>query len=62
MTRARAISAAFIFIVSILSSLFSTLSYAASSDIENGARPSEQGLPLDQLRNFSDIFARIKSD
>jgi len=62
MTRVRAISPTFIFIVSILSGLLSNSCYAASSDLENKVKQSEQGLPLAQLRNFSDIFARIKSD
>jgi len=62
MTRARVVSAAFLFTVSVLSNLIFSTSYAATSDIEEKAKQSEQGLPLDQLRNFSDIFARIKSD
>jgi carboxyl-terminal processing protease len=62
MSRSRVVSAAFVFAVSILGGLFSTTGYAAAPDIEKQAEQSEQGLPLDQLRNFSDIFARIKSD
>ncbi|VAW64109.1 Carboxyl-terminal protease [hydrothermal vent metagenome] len=34
----------------------------ASPAEENSAQAKEEPLPLEQLRNFSDIFARIKSD
>lgn len=62
MIRAREVSAAFLFSISILSGLHSAVSYAAPTDVKEQEEQSEQGLPLDQLRNFSDIFARIKSD
>ena len=62
MTRARKVSAAFLFTVSILSGLLSNTSFAESPEIEKQAKQSGQGLPLEELRNFSDVFARIKSD
>jgi len=36
--------------------------YAPASFARDDSAAEQQGLPLDQLRNFSDIFARIKSD
>jgi len=62
MTRAHVVSATFLFTISVFSNLIFSTSYAVTSDIEEKVKQSEQGLPLDQLRNFSDIFARIKSD
>jgi len=43
-----------------ISSLFN-ISFAETVE-KNQVEAKEQGLPLDQLRNFSDIFARIKTD
>lgn len=62
MIRARKVSVALLFAVSILCGMVLNVSYAASTDVDMQENQSEQGLPLDQLRNFSDIFARIKSD
>ena len=62
MTRAREVSVALLFATSILCGLVVNVSYAASTDVDKQDDASEQVLPLDQLRNFSDIFARIKSD
>jgi len=62
MTRAREVSAALLFTISILGGLVTNVSYAASTDMDEQGAQSEQGLPLEQLRNFSDVFARIKSD
>jgi len=62
MTRARQVSVALLFATSILCGLVVNVSYAASTDVDKQDDASEQVLPLDQLRNFSDIFARIKSD
>jgi len=36
--------------------------YAPASFARDDSGAEQQGLPLDELRNFSDIFARIKSD
>ena len=59
MIQVRHISAAILMSFAISASLFSSIGTAEEVSQE---AVSEQGLPLDQLRNFSDIFARIKSD
>ena len=59
MIQARQITAAILISFGLSASLLSNISTAEEARID---KDSEQGLPLDQLRNFSDIFARIKSD
>ncbi len=51
-------------IISLLSLPISGLFKGAFAESieKNAGTPKEQGLPLEQLRNFSDIFARIKTD
>jgi carboxyl-terminal processing protease len=58
MNQARQITAAILISIGLTSCLFSNTGIAEEYEVSK----SEKGLPLDQLRNFSDIFARIKSD
>ena len=60
MGQLRLTSTATIVLISIISGSFINAGIAAQ--VENKSSPTEESLPLEQLRNFSDIFARIKSD
>jgi carboxyl-terminal processing protease len=42
--------------------IFLGISASLTSNVLANKKAEAEGLPLDQLRNFSDIFARIKSD
>ena len=75
MERIRLISTATLALLGLLLISYSSVSFAEGSLSEaqtfeekvleeeaEAARKANEKLPLDQLRNFSDIFARIKSD
>lgn len=63
MFQTRLIVAASIAILSISGSSLFNQSYAESAlSTEDKSEKTKQSLPLEQLRNFSDIFSRIKSD
>ncbi len=61
MFQARQFSAAILMGLLICGAQVFTPAYA-DSDFDTVVSEKSEGLPLDQLRNFSDIFARIKSD
>jgi len=52
---------AFIAVFSLAVNSVFNISYAEAVE-QNKAKTEKQSLPLEQLRNFSDIFARIKTD
>ncbi len=62
MVQTRLIFATIITLSGVLGSSLINLSFAESAQNDKNEAEKQQSLPLEQLRNFSDIFARIKSD
>ena len=63
MVQSRQAILAFSMLTGLLVTTLSNVSLAETAEIETAsAELMNENLPLDQLRNFSDIFARIKSD
>jgi len=62
MFQARPLYAAVFSLVVLSAGVFSSAVYADSHQLDEEISDQQAGLPLAELRNFSDIFARIKSD
>ncbi|HEY9201846.1 MAG TPA: S41 family peptidase [Gammaproteobacteria bacterium] len=62
MFQARPLYAAVFSLVAFSGGLFSAPVHADSKELDEEISEQSAGLPLAELRNFSDIFARIKSD
>ncbi len=62
MFQARPLYAAVFSLVAFSGGLFSASVHADTSQLDEEISEQQAGLPLAELRNFSDIFARIKSD